>query len=225
MTITSSAWTGDWHARALSRVNSRGYTSILDYLRDHPARPYLALAEELGPDVVAMQFVRIAFEDAQRNGQLRWASMDCLVREIHEIFPSGWGKVHIPDNNRLLTKEDRSQLAAQPETERIDFQKAQVFGNWVAMVDQVPASAKPRLRAVWAALQELCPPVGWLPKGPDDPLVVGAFEKGWPASDKIETVPVGPHVFCPKCGAVMPQSTEADLDQLCPLCGTEFPLL
>ncbi len=224
MSISSTAWTGNWQARALTGLNSRGYASILDYLRDNPAKPYLAVAEELGPDIVAMHLVRMEFEDAEREGHLRWAAMDCLARELREVFPNGWGKVHKPPKRSPIANERQDEIDETDE-ERIQFQKAKAIGIWVAMVGQVPTNAKPCLRAVWAALQELCPPVGWLPQGPDDPLIVGAFEKGWPVSASVERVSVGPHLICPKCNAVMAQPTETDLDQTCPCCGTNFPVL
>jgi hypothetical protein len=221
-TLPSS--TANWQKTIATHLQARGCKSLLDYLKSNPGKSYLALAQEFGSGVFAMQVIRLAFEEAQLKGQLRWASMDALVRELREAFPNGWGKVYKPVYRSLLTEEQQPEKAEQTEEARIRFQKAKACGAWLAMVGQVPTNAWSHLQSVWDALEHLSPPIGWLPKDPDDPLILAAFEKGWPVSAKIELLPVGPHLICPKCGAVILQPAETDLDQTCPHCGTKFPL-
>jgi hypothetical protein len=38
----------------------------------------------------------------------------------------------------------------------------------------------PKGDAVWNSLKEIQPPRGWLPSGPNDPLIQAAFARGWP---------------------------------------------
>jgi hypothetical protein len=112
-------------------------------------------AERLGDDVAAFQLEWMHFEEGKND--IRRLAMDSLARDVKSHLPAGW---------RHGTKGD--------------FDTAGAYADWVVRLEQQQPEIKPKAKAVWAALEELHPPVGWLPSGPDDPFIVDAFSRGWP---------------------------------------------
>lgn len=157
-----------WQGRLRARLREMGYATMEAWLADNPGLTYIELAERLGNEVaVPAGIVRIQFEEAKARGRLREAAMDSLPREIKDRLPSGWQKM----------SEYEASVSAD-QIERIIFLTASAFGFWAPHLDSV-ANKHPAL-AVWKALEQSYPPVGWKPSGPTDPLIVAAFEKGWP---------------------------------------------
>ena len=64
--------------------------------------------------------------------------------------------------------------------DRIAFQTSGVYADWMTLLREYEPNIEDRADAVWAALRDLSPPTGWHPIGPDDPIIVAAFAKGWP---------------------------------------------
>jgi hypothetical protein len=140
-----------------ARVRALGYPSVTAFLESIPAEPYLAAADRLGGDVAAIQLERVHLEEAQRAGTVRRAAIDSFVREVNYHLPGGWP--HNPTGH---------------------FRVASVYATWTTRLQMTNADMKPKADAVWAALTTLSPPAGWLPTRVDDPLVVTAFNRGWP---------------------------------------------
>ena len=224
LTNDAAAWQGDWRSRISGCLQERGYDGLLGFLKSNPGTSYVSLAEEVGSGAFGMQLVATAFCEARSKGEFRWAAMDCLVREIRDVFQFGWGRVYIPPHPASLAKELEKEVAEQGADRMVRLQGAEAFGGWASSVKQVPGRVDSLLAAVWDGLLALVPPVGWLPEGPDDPFIVAAFDRGWPLSTVIEYLPVGPHVFCPKCNAVLTPPGDEELSQTCHNCGTAFPL-
>lgn len=150
-------WGGDWQSRLYLRLNSLGFKTLREFLAQFPAEPYLKLTVRLGKDIAALQLIWLQFQEAQQQGMIREAAKDCLVREIAGQLPRGWGK-----------------------GVRVDYHTAGVYANWLTELTRLQPDARLVADAVWRALNDLKPPQGWLPMGPDDPLIVAAFAKGWP---------------------------------------------
>jgi hypothetical protein len=164
-------WGGDWQAKLRSRLRSLGFEKIQDFLAQFPSEPYLKLVKRLGEDVAPLQLIWEQFREAQQQGRIRAAAKDCLAREITGQLRHGWGK-----------------------GVRVDFQTAGAYANWVTELTRFQPDVRPMADAVWRTLNELKPPPGWLPVGPDDPHIAAAFAAGWPDSDENETQHSCPNV-------------------------------
>jgi hypothetical protein len=76
-------------------------------------------------------------------------------------------------------------------------QRASAFAEWHSKLrcdkaiageeafDEHGVEMSARGDTVWNALQELAPK-GWLPESSDDPIIVAAFDRGWPISPSDE---------------------------------------
>lgn len=162
--------------RVSERLCEKGYSSLLDYLEDRQAIPYQELVKEIGPDSIAVGFLRwLHCREAHRAGQIRRAAMDCLAREIAQV--GGWPGVKV----FTQPSEPVTSMNVDPEdAKKLQWKAEVIFRNWAldALLpygDNITQHAEP----VWEALEELDPPRGWIPSGADDPLIVAAFDEGW----------------------------------------------
>lgn len=155
--IAKRTWSGDWRARVAARVSALVYPSVMAFLESIPAVPYVAAADQLADDVAAIQLERMQFEEALRAGSVRQAAIDSVVRDANYHLPGGW-----------------------PANPSGHFHVAGVYADWVTRLMGIQADLEAKGKAVWAALTALSPPAGWLPTRVDDPLIVAAFERGWP---------------------------------------------
>jgi hypothetical protein len=154
-------WEGDWQTRINLKIKGKGYLDIRSFLKAHPGIPYTELARELGPDVAAVQLVRMQMRDAQENLALREAVMDSLVRCLRENLTDGW---------------------VQNKSQARDFQTALAYSNWAGFVKrqgELPELER-TVSLIWDSLLELEPSIGWAPRSASDPLIEKAFQIGWP---------------------------------------------
>jgi hypothetical protein len=149
-------WGGNWQAKILSRVRSAGCETLGEFLARFPGESYLKIAERLGDDVAAFQVEWMHFDEAQDAASLRHIAMDSLARDLNDHLPKGWR-----------------------DGARGDFDTASAYADWVVRLQQKRSDIKPKGKAVWDALEQLRPPAGWSPSGPNDPLIVSAFFKAW----------------------------------------------
>ena len=145
----SKAWTGDWRARMDQALRARGRDSLTAFAESRPQATLLELAESLDCSVAAIQLEAILREEAVRGDRFDDFVRSSLVRCVRARIPEGWG------------------AGARP-----DFQVASAYGSWRATVGDQNAAAA---REAWKALKAAPPPRGWLPEGPDDPLLVEAL--------------------------------------------------
>ncbi len=86
-----AAWQGNWKKRLLDRLQSQGFATLTDYLRQKPAVPYLEIADILGKeDVAALHVEWLHFEEAVKHDKFRDAAIDSLIRQISSHLPDGW---------------------------------------------------------------------------------------------------------------------------------------
>jgi hypothetical protein len=154
---TERTWAANWRKKIVDRTLAEGCCTLSEYLARFPGRPYIELAQGLGEDVAAVQLEWIHVAEAKEQGHLRRMAMDSLARDINGYLPSGWR--HGAEN---------------------DFETALAFSVWAVRLKQCVPELESKLDAVWDALEELRPPVGWTPSGPDDEVICKAFSKGWP---------------------------------------------
>jgi hypothetical protein len=149
------SWSGDWHARVLERVRRLGFSTVTQYAADRVGIWLVDLAKELGSDDVAgVQVMWVLVEEAIRTNTVPWVLRDLFVRWLREDLPHGW--------KHPLDDESRSSVAgalAGWETELQDH------------LDE---------ERVFKAGQELLNaelPAGWLPEGPDDPIIIAFVDR------------------------------------------------
>jgi hypothetical protein len=146
----TKSWQGDWYRRVLDGVASAGFPSVMAFAAGHPTWTYRQLAEALGPDIVPVHVEWIERKEAMDTDRFRDFAASNLVRTLRECMPEGWGRGDKPD-----------------------FRVAHSFGTWGASLganypDDIVLGAA-------AALKKSSVPTGWLPTGPDDPLIVAAL--------------------------------------------------
>jgi hypothetical protein len=122
---------------------------------------YVRLAKELGDaNVAPMQIYSEQIRRGCQTSNLRFVAMDCLVRFLNEFIPRGW------KNSR-----------------HFQHRAASAFASWSTSITAIANSdtgIERRLKLVFATLEAMPLPVGWLPKENNDTFIQQAFEKGWP---------------------------------------------
>ena len=170
-------------------------------------------------------------QEVRNEGEFRRMAMDSLARELCANLPNGWQrplKRHALNpqtiwknlaaiQSRTLTEEEKSQ--------RIEFQMSGAYAYWVVLLQKYDPNIDARADAVWKALSSLSPSTGWIPKGPDDPLIVLAFDVGWPAPPKRKVKRRQYGLLCPKCTAVLSVPSEQASEIVCHLCGEQIELV
>lgn len=147
----TSAWQGNWAKRIYQYTQERGFESVTDFAAQYPLFSTIHLADLLGEDVAAVQLESLWYMEAERRGALHWFVRDLLVRQLHECMPNGWG----------VGTEDE-----------FAYVRSISYGRWISSLDEAHRSAANK---AWDQLKQQDIPVGWLPKGPDDPILEGAF--------------------------------------------------
>ncbi len=232
MNINPDTWSADWQGRLRNRVHALGCESIGEYLGKYPGEPYVAVAKRLGDNVAAMQLSQMQIQEIRDERQFRWVAMDSLAREISANLPNGWQRSSPPpriEEGQTLWKHLAafgSRTLTEEEThQRIEFQLSGVYAYWVVLLQKYDPQVDARANAVWDALKSLCPPTGWLPKGPDDPLIVHAFDLGWPAPAKRKITRQQYGLLCPNCTAVLSLPNPEANEIVCHLCGEQIELV
>jgi hypothetical protein len=143
-------WSGDWHARVLDRVQQLGFCTVTQYVAERPGVSLLALAQELGTeDIAAVQVMCMLLEEAIRTNTLPRLLRDLFERELRKALPEGW---------------------TQPLDDATRYQVAGAISGWYAeLQDHLDHAAT---MAAGKALLSTELPAGWLPDGPDDPVII-----------------------------------------------------
>lgn len=148
--MSERTWQGDWITRIYQRVHERGFESVTAFAETKPTATLLELAAELGEGVAAIQLEGVLYSEAEKSGTFDKFARGLLARCIREWIPTGW------------TSGD------QFETQRVD-----AFVDWSVIVSSHIDES--RVDAIWEALKTINIPEGWLPEGPDDPILARAF--------------------------------------------------
>jgi hypothetical protein len=148
-------WSGDWHGRILNRVRQRGFEDVTQYASARVGVSLLVLADDLGPeDVAAAQLRSMLVDEAIRTNTVPRVLRDLFVRELRAALPEGW--------KYPLDDASRSEVAG-------------AIGDWKSEIkDHLDEeSTFPAGQALLNA--EL--PTGWLPDGPDDPVIIAFVDR------------------------------------------------
>lgn len=140
-----------------SRIRELGFDSLASYLAARSDRSYVQLGEEL--DTVPLHIYILQFEEAKATGEIRAAVIDSYVRQINRYFSDGW---RIDEESEF----DRASALSLPRSDALS----------VARLDQF----EEQIRAVGQCLRDIDIPEGWRPISTDDPMLIDAFNRGWP---------------------------------------------
>ncbi len=148
--MSERTWQGDWLTRIYQRVHKRGFESVTAFAETKPTATLLELAAELGEGVAAIQLEGALYSEAEKSGTFDKFARGLLARCIRQRLPMGWS--------------DGEQLATE---------RAGAFASWCAGVEGlIDESASD---AIWDKLEGASIPTGWLPEGPDDPILARVF--------------------------------------------------
>lgn len=148
-------WSGDWHARVIERVQRLGFNTVTQYAAERVGISLIDLANELGSDDVAgIQVMHVLLEEAIRTRTIPHLLRDLFVRELRQCLPQGW--------KYPLDDASRSEVAG-------------ALANWETELQEHLNEER-----VFQAGQDLLDaelPAGWLPEGPDDPVIVAFVDR------------------------------------------------
>ncbi|HEX2568049.1 MAG TPA: NUDIX hydrolase [Polyangia bacterium] len=137
----------------MERVRAMGFSSVTAFADSKPHATDLELADQLGvDDVAAVQLVKVWAAEAEKSGHLQEFARSLLVRRIRSWLPNGWG-------------------AGEPDEAR--FLASSALVNWEG---DLPDSLRLLAQRVMARALGDVVPYGWLPSGPDDPILSRWFE-------------------------------------------------
>jgi hypothetical protein len=136
-------------------VRQRGFDSVTQYASVRPGVSLIVLADELGPgDIAAAQLRSLLVEEAIRTGTVPRVLRDLLVRELHYALPHGW--------QNPLDDASRSEVAG-------------ALARWQTELEIAHYLECFNEEMTFEAGQDLIDaelPTGWLPEGPEDPVIV-----------------------------------------------------
>jgi hypothetical protein len=159
-------WESGWEERLRGVTRELGHPTFLDYLDSHIGDPYGKLLQifrsRLGDVVPLMQIQALHMLDAAAVGKTREAAKDSLLRTLRQHIPKGWNKGKNVRQNRAFARAEWVLPDYSDET--------------TALADRV-----------WDEIATLNPPDDWCPSTLTDPILSGAFDRGWPA--KTSPVP------------------------------------
>ncbi len=161
MTGNESIWSEGWQERLLDRVRFLGHASVSDFVESHPGEPYGKLVTELGPGFAILQLQRLHMLEAIQGNRRREVAMDSLVRSIRQHLPSGWNVKKDSDRRRAFARAEWVVPVTGPED----------FDDMNNTADEV-----------WKQLNLLSPAKTWRPMSSADPLIIAAFNVGWPVA-------------------------------------------
>jgi hypothetical protein len=158
------SWHGDWHARIYERVRARGFETVTAFADASPRATMFEIVGELGPeDVNVAQFVALMRDEAERTGSVERFARALLVHELWKFVPQGW---RVDPGGGF----------------DFEFKAASALATTNA---SLPDSAGQVVRRLARIMMAADLPVGWLPDGPDDPILVALFERA--ANDRLPT--------------------------------------
>jgi hypothetical protein len=161
----TGVWHPDWRERVQQHVQERGFDTVTAFADSQPTASLRDLAAELGDDVGAEDVERVLVDEAEEAGTIRRCAMSQFVRRLNQKLPEGW------------------------QTEWKD-EPGGPLGRLISACSSVycilPGAYRDAFDRVADALWEASIPPGWLPQGPDDPLLVQFFRDYWDTANDPE---------------------------------------
>jgi hypothetical protein len=161
----TGVWHPDWRKRVQQHVRERGFNTVTAFADSQPTTSTLDLAAQLGDDVGADDIESMLVDEAEEAGTMRRCAMSLLVRRLNEEFPEGW------------------PAEWKDESGGVSFRVSLAF---VGMYTAVPGPYRDAYLRVEDALLNAPIPPGWLPRSPNDPILVQLLHDYWDTASDPE---------------------------------------
>jgi hypothetical protein len=161
----TGVWHHDWRERVQQHVRERGFDTVTAFAESQPTASLRDLAAQLGDDVGASNIERLLVDEAEEAGTMKRCAMSLLVRQLNAELPEGWQTEWIDEPGgagKRLSSASSSVHCALPGPYQDAFRR----------VDD----------ALWKG--PVAP--GWLPRSPDDPVLVQFFRDYWDTANDPE---------------------------------------
>jgi hypothetical protein len=150
-TVPTDRWHRDPAGFLDQRLGERGLT-VQQFLAARPGQSWNQLVHAFDEPLAPIQLMAYVQQAAAKGHWLDWYARDSLVRTLGEHLPDGW----------------RRQGA-------MDSRTAHALADWLTIISILGPACAERAHQVVDWLKRAQLPLGWLPDGPDDPLLVAAF--------------------------------------------------
>jgi hypothetical protein len=154
--MPSAGWHADPRGFLDRRLRERGLT-IQQFLAARPGQSWNHLVHYFDEPLAPIQLMAYVQEAAATGQWLDWYARDGLARALGEHLPDGW----------------RFRGRIQGE---MDSPTAHALADWLTIMSILGPACDERAHQVTDKMKRIDLPLGWLPAGPDDPLLVAAFQ-------------------------------------------------
>jgi len=146
------------HVSIYQALTAKGFPSATVFAESQPNASLPELAAQLqliDPMITWVLLERTLVDEAETSDTLERCARSLLARDLRSELPLGW-------SGESTKNEDASVRA----------------GVFHALTIALPESCALAIQRVWRAM-EVMTPMGWLPTGADDPILVATFFAYW----------------------------------------------
>jgi hypothetical protein len=169
----TDAWRTNWQDEIRSRIHDLGFNDTYDFVLSKPGQSFGEMFRTLqgvksrqdSPKLAFVQLKETFYVDAARQGKLREAFGEALVRCLQQFLRSGWSRGNRAHQRRI---DARVHWPVPHFVPNSSFSHS----DWSMIQDQV-----------WKKLEELCPPDEWCPTDFSDTLIQSALYDTWPTGE------------------------------------------
>jgi hypothetical protein len=152
-------WLAEHYEPMRQRARELGYGSLTAFAESRPLEAMSKLAHLLaGNSMRNDELARALVYEAEKTGTLERCARGILTRALHVRLPQGW---------QLAWTTHPFGTGPRLVSAFKDLQDALRYRN------------EPVIAALWDALADMSLPEGWLPQGPDDPILIEVFARHW----------------------------------------------
>jgi hypothetical protein len=152
-------WLAEHYEPMKQRARELGYDSLTALAESRPAESMIELADLLvGDSMRDHELARALVYEAEKAGTLERCARGILARALRSHLPQGW------------------QLAWTTHPFGTGPRKFSAFDD---LLHALYYRNEPVIAAIWDTLDQRPMSQGWLPEGPDDPILVEVFARHW----------------------------------------------
>ncbi|GIW98377.1 MAG: hypothetical protein KatS3mg111_1710 [Pirellulaceae bacterium] len=162
-------WCRDWPERVRGLAKNLGHTDVFDFVMSHPGESFGQLYRRLQSTSEPSEFIpafsqtaEVFYLDADRQGRLRDALAEALVRAIQQFLKKGWGV-----GKQLRQRRIQAQLH-WPTPSLVNSLKMS-HDDWFNFQE-----------LIWSELERESPAPEWCPADYRDPVIQAVFDRVWP---------------------------------------------
>lgn len=142
-------WDSDWYQYIHQLLTRRGCDSMTEFCDEYPRATYKELATALGPKIAPAQIEILLKREAIENFKFSRFARASLVRYLYKHMPEGW-----------------------PSGDQTNIQRAAAYSSWASGLGSHYSDSIRKVRERFKTIEI---PDGWLPDGPEDPLIQSLF--------------------------------------------------